>query len=346
MPELGAWHGICSNQKQLEKPSEQQGNSRVSDMKAAWLVVAALGAALGTTATAYADTPVAIGISGWTGFGPLTLALQAGIFKKHGLDVTLPKIPQASRSLALANNSIQCAATTVETWIVWASAGISAKEIFAVDTSHGADGIVARPDIKSVADLKGKTVAASAPGTSPYFLLAEILAKNGLTMKDIKRVNMEPDAAAQAFLAGQNDAAATYEPFLSTVRNTPDKGSVIATTVDYPFILDTVGCSTDFLKAHPDAAKALADSYFEALDMIKTDKDKSDGIMGADVKQSAKEFADSAAYLEWLDKAANKTFFDKTLPDFNAGAADLLLSAGVIKSKPDLSALTDTSFIQ
>lgn len=315
-------------------------------MKSVWVMAAAFGAALAATGAAYADTSVAIGISGWTGFGPLTLALQAGIFKKHGLDVTLPKIPQSSRQLALANNSIQCAATTVETWIVWAAAGISAKEIFAVDTSHGADGIVARPDIKTVADLKGKTVAASAPGTSPYFLLAEILAKNGLTMKDIKRVNMEPDAAAQAFIAGQNDAASTYEPFLSKVREAPQSGKVLATTVDYPVILDTVGCSTDFLKAHPDAAKALADSYFDALDMIKTDKDKSDGIMGADVKQSAKDFADSAAYLQWLDKPANKTFFGSTFPAFNAQAADLLLTGGVIKSKPDLTTLADTSFIQ
>ena len=40
------------------------------------------------------ETKVAIGLSGWTGFAPLTLAKEAGIFKKNGLDVSLKKIPQ------------------------------------------------------------------------------------------------------------------------------------------------------------------------------------------------------------------------------------------------------------
>lgn len=78
---------------------------------AAALAVAAAGASA-------QETKVAIGISGWTGFAPLTLANEAGIFKKNGLDVTIKKIPQKDRHLAIASGDIQCAATTVETWIV------------------------------------------------------------------------------------------------------------------------------------------------------------------------------------------------------------------------------------
>ena len=61
----------------------------------------AAAAALATVAAAAAaqDTPVAIGISGWTGFAPLTLAKEAGLFKKHGLDVSIKKIPQKDRHL-------------------------------------------------------------------------------------------------------------------------------------------------------------------------------------------------------------------------------------------------------
>ena len=61
------------------------------------------------------DTKVAIAISGWTGFAPLTLAKEAGLFKKYGLDVSIKKIPQKDRHLAIASGDIQCAATTVET---------------------------------------------------------------------------------------------------------------------------------------------------------------------------------------------------------------------------------------
>ena len=75
-------------------------------------------AALYTIGASAQETKVAIGYSGWTGFAPLTLAKEAGIFKKNGLDVTMKKIPQKDRHLAIASGDIQCAATTVETWIV------------------------------------------------------------------------------------------------------------------------------------------------------------------------------------------------------------------------------------
>ena len=42
-------------------------------------------------------TKLALGMSGWTGFAPLTLADKAGLFKKHGLDVELKMIPQKDR---------------------------------------------------------------------------------------------------------------------------------------------------------------------------------------------------------------------------------------------------------
>src|SRR6266404_9399221 len=137
------------------------------------------------TAAAAQETKVAIGYSGWTGFAPLALAKEAGIFKKNGLDVDLKKIPQKDRHLAIASGDIQCAATTVETWIVWNANGVATKQIFQMDKSYGADGMVVRSDINSIKDLKGKTVAASAPGTAPYFTLAWFLKKNGLTIKDV-----------------------------------------------------------------------------------------------------------------------------------------------------------------
>jgi len=63
------------------------------------LGIFAATAALLVSAPAVADdVKVGIGISGWTGFAPLTLANQAGIFKKNGLDVTIKKIPQKDRS--------------------------------------------------------------------------------------------------------------------------------------------------------------------------------------------------------------------------------------------------------
>jgi NitT/TauT family transport system substrate-binding protein len=143
-------------------------------MKLIRISVAAVIAALVVT-PAVADTKVTIALSGWTGFAPLTLAKEAGIFARNGLDVTLKKVPQASRHLAIASGDVQCAATTVETWIVWNANGVATTQLFQLDKSFGADGMAVRSGIASIKDLKGKSVAASAPGTAPYFTLAWFL---------------------------------------------------------------------------------------------------------------------------------------------------------------------------
>src|SRR5256885_13111322 len=51
--------------------------------------------------------------------------------------------------------------------------------------------------------------------------------------------------------------------------------SILATTIDYPMVMDTVGCDPKWLKANAAAAKALAQSYFDAVAMIEADKTKS-----------------------------------------------------------------------
>lgn len=293
-----------------------------------------------------AATSVAIGISGWTGFAPLTLAKEAGIYAKHGLDVTIKKIPQKDRHLAIASGDIQCAATTVETWIVWNANGVATKQLFQLDKSHGADGLVVRNDINSIAELKGKTVAASAPGTAPYFTLAWFLKENGLSVRDVRVVNLEPAAAAQAFLAGQNDAAMTYEPYLSAVREKPEAGKIIATTLDYPMVMDTFGCTPAFIEEHPEAVQALVDSYFEALELIEQDRERAYAIMGADVRQTPEQFAASARHLRWQDREANRKFFEGEFRRFSEEAAALLLELGIIREVPDLAAIVDTRFLR
>ena len=315
-------------------------------MKKTLLALVAMSLAAG--AALAQDTKVTIAISGWTGFAPLTLATEAGIYKKHGLDVTIKKVPQKDRHLVLASGDAQCAATTVETWVGWNAAGVATTQIFQLDKSYGSDGMVVKPGIVKISDLKGKTVAADAPGTSTYFALAWMLKKNGLSIKDVKVVNLSPQAAANAFVAGSTDldAGMTYEPYLSAVRAKPEAGKIIATTLDYPMVMDTFGCTPKFLKENPKAAKALADSYFDALEMIQREPKKSFEIMGADVKQSAEAFEKSQSYLRWQDRAANQKFFAGEHQQFSKEAADLLLEIGTIKQLPDMNALADTSFIK
>lgn len=316
-------------------------------MRSATCLVAGVLALTLAGAAAAQDLPkVTIAMSGWTGFAPLSLAEKAGIFKKNGVDVTIKFIPQKDRHLAIASGDVQCAATTVETWIVWNANGVATKQVLQLDKSYGADGMVVRNNIAKIADLKGKTVSASAPGTAPYFTLAWMLKKNGLSVKDVKVATLEPAAAAQAFITGQSDAAMTYEPYLSTVRDKPEAGKIIATTLDYPMIMDTFGCTPKFIADNPKLVQAMVDSYFEAVDMIAKEPKKSFDIMGAVVKQTGEQFEKSQAYLRWQNREANRKFFAGDMQAFSKEAAELLLELGIIKSVPDVASTIDTRFIK
>jgi len=68
--------------------------------------------------------------------------------------------------------------------------GIKGKVFLVTDVSWGGDGIVARKEIKSIRDLKGKKVA-FARGTPSHFLLYKALKQAGLSPKDIVQVKVD-----------------------------------------------------------------------------------------------------------------------------------------------------------
>jgi len=320
---------------------------RTTLLAAALAAGAALTPAQGQTKAQSTPPKVMIGMSGWTGFGPMTLAKEAGLFAKHGIDVTIRKIPQKDRHLAIASGDIQCAATSTETWIVWNANGVPMTQIFKMNQGMGADGIVARPGIETVPQLKGKTIGVSAPGTNPYFSLAWILKKNGMSLADLKLVTLEPAQAANALIAGNSglDAAVTYEPYLGSVyRN--NAGKLIADSKQYQMVFDTFGCTPKFLRENPDAARAIANGWFDALELIERDRQKSFAIMGADVKQTAAQYEASQEKITFADRAENLRFFDGPLQRFQQEAAQLLLETGVIRAIPDLDSLYTTQFLR
>ena len=287
---------------------------------------------------------VVLGMSGWTGFSPLSLADKADIFKKNGVDVELRMIPPVPRSAALASGALNAAATTVDQHIVWMSAGIPSVQVALIDKSNGGDGLAVRSGINSIKDLTGKTVNVDGPGTVQHFMLSYILQKNGLTIQDVIRATMAAQPAAQAFVTGQGDAAVTYEPYLSTVRANPDAGRILVTSKDYPVVIDTLVFRTDFIKQHPQAVKKVVDSFFEAQDMIRREPAKSFELMGSVVKQPGEQFAKSAAFITWSDRASSKAYYAKEHAPFVEFAVEVLRFNRVIDKQPKAKDMIDLSF--
>ncbi len=307
---------------------------------AVFLVAASLAAAL----PAARAQKVVLGMSGWTGFSPLSLADKADIFKRNGVDVELRMIPPVPRSAALASGALNAAATTVDQHIVWMSAGIPSVQVALIDKSNGGDGLAVRSGINSIKDLKGKSVNVDGPGTVQHFMLSYILQKNGLTIQDVIRSTMAAQPAAQAFVTGQGDAAVTYEPYLSTVRANPDAGRILVTSRDYPVVIDVLVFRTDFIKQHPQVVKKVVDSFFEAQEMIRREPAKSFELMGSVVKQSGEQFAKSAAFITWSDRASSQAYYAKEHAPFVEFAVQVLRFNRVIDKEPKAKDMIDLSF--
>jgi NitT/TauT family transport system substrate-binding protein len=294
--------------------------------------------------SAQAQDKVILGMSGWTGFQPLKLAELAGIFKKNGVDIETRFIAPVQRSAALASGALNAAATTVDQHIVWTSAGIPSLQVALIDKSKGGDGLAVRNNINSIKDLKGKSVNVDGPGTVQHFMLSYILEKNGMSIQDVTRSTMAAQPAAQAFVAGQGDAAVTYEPYLSSVREKPDAGKILVTSIEYPVVVDVLVFRKDFIDKHPKVVKATVASFFEALDLLKRDPLKSHELMGSSVKQSGEAFAKSAAYIAWQDRDDNKSYYAKEHKPFVEFAVRVLKFNRVIEKEPKAQEMIDLRF--
>ena len=125
--------------------------------------------------------PIKIGYSDWPGWVAWQVAKEKGIFAKHGVEVELVWFPIYTDSLtALNTGKIDANCSAWCDVIAPLAEGIKLKVVLVNDNSAGNDAIIAKPGIKSIKELKGKTVATEL-GTVEHFMLLQALAKNGLT---------------------------------------------------------------------------------------------------------------------------------------------------------------------
>src|SRR2546427_9553796 len=124
------------------------------------LVLAACGSQTsGTGAAAKFTGTIHIASSTWTGYAPLYIATSKEIWKKHGLNIDFTDVEDPVQRLnALNAGQLQGMASTVDAFARAQSQGVPAVEILPIDASVGGDGILAKNNIQSIQDLKGKTV--------------------------------------------------------------------------------------------------------------------------------------------------------------------------------------------
>lgn len=139
--------------------------------------------------------------------------------------------------------------------------------------------VPADSEIKSVADLAGKTIAA-ASGTDPYFFVLQALAREGLSSADVEIVNLIHADGQKALENGDVDAWAGLDPLTATSQRTT--GSVILVNEPSFNTWGVLNSTEKFLTAHPDLVELVLVQYEKARAWINENPEQSVEILARD----------------------------------------------------------------
>jgi NitT/TauT family transport system substrate-binding protein len=294
---------------------------------------------------------VRLGYSAWPGWFPWQVAFEEGIFKANNVSVDLKWFDGYLESInALTAQQLDANSQTLNDTISAVSGGAEQVIVLVNDNSTGNDKIIVREGINTIADLKGKKIAAE-EGTVDHYLLLLGLNKEGLSSKDIEFVPLETGQAATAFVAGQVDAVAVFAPFTTQALKRPGSKELFSSK-DFPgAISDHLVFTRQFVDENPDSVQAMVDSWFATLDHIQANRDKSYQIMSKQAGVSLEE------YNKYAD--GTKIFtIEENLKAFGSGSdraslqyaaseiGKFLVEVGLAQKQPDTSKLFDDRFVK
>jgi NitT/TauT family transport system substrate-binding protein len=207
-----------------------------------------------------------IGTNVWPGYEFLYLAREIGYYKNK--PIHLVEYSSSSQVLrAYRNNILNGAALTLDEVLLLKSYGYNPKIVLVMDISNGADVIIAKSQIKSIKDLKGKKIGVENTALGSY-VLVRALEKNGLSEKEITIVPLEVDEHYKAFINGEVDAVVTFEPVKSKLLQAG--GHIIFDSSQIPGeIVDVLVIEESFLKKNPEIVKVLIKGWFLGIDFWK-----------------------------------------------------------------------------
>jgi NitT/TauT family transport system substrate-binding protein len=307
-------------------------------------------------------------INVWIGWLPI-VAANGGFapnedsifFREHGFKVNLKLIddPVVARD-AFATGESHVLWGTLDMMVLFApelmkDSRTAPRIVQQIDWSNGGDGIVVRGDVRSIQDLRGKTVVYAQNSPSQYFI-NNLLINAGVQPSEVKhRYTATAFEAAAAFVADKKiDACVTWAP---DIYNIPDRvpGTRILTTTAEAntLIADVWAVRADFAKDHPEIVGGVVEGIFKAMDQLKDDTFKTKAFQwmaegyGFDVAEvqamaadaHATNFAENKAFFLNANDAAN---FERTWKNISFVYREL----GLIDSPVRFDQVMDFSHIQ
>jgi sulfonate transport system substrate-binding protein len=196
--------------------------------------------------------------------------------------------------------------------------------------------LVVRKDspLKTVADLKGKKIAAT-KGTDPYLFTLRALHTAGLSRDDVEIVNLQHPDGRTALVNGQVDAWAGLDPHMAAAQI--DNGArLLYRNVDFN-TWGFLNAREDFIKQYPDALARVLKVYEKSRQWIAAHPDEAAQILADDSKVSL-----AVAKLQ-----LSRTDFSKPQPGARQiaalkAAAPILVQEQLVKPGTDLNHVIDS----
>jgi NitT/TauT family transport system substrate-binding protein len=262
-------------------------------------------------------------------------------------EIFMPRMFQGFPEMkeALISGKVQAAFIVAPMAIALVAQGVPIKVVYLGHRYGSAVVVKKNGPIKTVADLRGKTVAIPSRFSDERLILFRAMKVSGMKPGDIKMVEMAPPDVSGALAAGAIDAFSMGEPFPSQAEMA-GYGRVLFQARDYwpDYMSCILVVRQDLIDQRPDVVQTLVDGVARSglwLDKGKPQREDAADFVGRFY------YNQKPALLRWaLTKPMNRVTYSPLAPrkaDFDM-VRDLMIETGILKKKLDFNQYTDTRF--
>lgn len=292
---------------------------------------AVAAAAAGVSACAQRE-PLRLAMHSWPGYEFLRLASTLGWLAPAVVRVE-PMPTFADSIAALRRGEVAAAGMTLDEVLRLRDAGIPAQVALVFDVSMGADVLLARPEIDSLAALRGRRIGVE-PTTLGSLLLGRALAAGGLVRADVE-VAALPGGHEAAWAAGSLDAVITSEPAAGHLRRL---GAVpLFDSRQLPqLIVDVLAIRKDAPSWHAGALRAAIGGHFRALRRWRVNPIDTSYRLAQQLRVDPVDVADLYRGLDLPDALYNREYLTPPAKELTRASTELgrFLAADALLQRP------------
>jgi NitT/TauT family transport system substrate-binding protein len=314
-------------------------------VRRAWLQgVAAAVAGSGLAGCEPAQEPLRIGAHVFPGYEMLFLARQLGQLPDK--QVRLIEMPSASASLrALASGALEGACLTLDEVLMARDRGVPLTVVLVLDVSMGADTVLARPVVRDLADLRGRSIAVEQSAVGAVMLDAMLQAA-GLLLADVRPVHLPIDEHERAYADRRVDAVVTFEPATSRLRAAGAR-QLFSSREAPGLVLDVLAVRPPFLASHRLAIATAVTAHLGIRDRFAAAPSQYAAQLAPRLGLTPDQVPAAFNGLEMPDLARNRQLL--TSPQGLRATAERLAGvmrrAGLIAGALDARGLVDAGFV-